>query len=80
MSFRHRITANGNGGTVPDIHGKATVEALAITTIAIYIASLFGLTVPGEVAAAGTTLIGVGVGVIKGSKFNHSRRLTDPHK
>jgi len=64
---------NGNG-TLPDVHGKATAEALAVTTIAIYAASLLGLTVPGEVAAAFTTLVGVGFGILRGDKYRHHLR------
>lgn len=65
-------------GSIPDIHGKATVEALAGTTVILWLLSLASVSVPGEVGAAITTLIGVGVGIYKGSKYNHRRRKGDP--
>lgn len=67
-----------NGHTLPDLHGGATVEAAAVATVLIWGLSLAGVTVPGEVGAAFTTLCAVGFGFLRGSRWQTQRRRTDP--
>lgn len=52
---------------VPDINANVTVAAGALTTLVIYIASLFGATIPGEVGSAITTLAAVIFGFFAGT-------------
>lgn len=49
------------------IHAKVAAGAIAgaIVTVAIYLLSLFGVTMPGEVAAALTTLLTAAAGYLK---------------
>jgi hypothetical protein len=49
-------------GSAPPIHGQATATTAALVTVAIFVASLFGITLSGDVASALVTLLSVGTG------------------
>ena len=72
------MTVPGLNGGLPDISGNAVVAGAAISTIAVYVATLFGLNPPPEVSSAFTTLIALGLGLLRGDGFGtHSRRAGD---
>lgn len=71
---------NGNGHRLPDIHGNATAEAAAVTTLVVFVLSLFQVNMDGETAAALTTLVAVGFGILRGSRYATNRRANDPTK
>lgn len=71
------MTDNGtNGNPLPDVNSRYTVIGMCITTIAVWIATAFGIDVPAEVATSTTTLIGLGLGLWKGDN-RKERRATD---
>jgi hypothetical protein len=51
----------------PTVHPKVTAAGLsgAVVTVALYVASLFGVTVPGEVGAALGTIAAFGAGYLR---------------
>lgn len=64
-------------GHTPDINAKATVAGAAITTIVVWLLSLFSIVMDGEVATSLTTLLALGFGLLWGDNSNN-RRSTDP--
>jgi len=62
---------------MPDVHGGATLEAAAATTVLIYLLSLAGVAIPGEVGAAIVTLMAGAFGFLRGSRFRTNRRIGD---
>lgn len=72
------MTVPGLSNGLPDVSGTAMVGASALTTVAIYVATLFGLNPPPEVSSAVTTLIALGFGLWRGSGFTkYGRRAED---
>jgi hypothetical protein len=65
-----------NGGSLPDVNAKWLVTGSAVTTIAVWVASLDAINVPATVASALTTLIAVGLGLWQGDN-SRNRRSTD---
>lgn len=73
------MTVPGLSNGLPDVSGNAVIAASALTTVAIYVATLFNLNPPPEVSSAVTTLIALAFGLWKGNGFKKSgRRHTDP--
>lgn len=70
------MTSNGGNGSLPDVNSRFTVIGMCITTIAVWIATGFGINVPAEVATSTTTLIGLALGLWKGDNRAY-RRVTD---
>lgn len=72
------MTVPGLDKGLPDVSGTAMVAASAMTTVGIYVATLFNLNPPPEVSSAITTLIALGFGLWRGTGFKkYGRRHSD---
>ena len=70
-----------NGGNLPDVNGSASLYGGAFAVVLVYVAGLFGLVMPPEVAAAVTLLASGGVGILRGDTAGRNaqnRRASDP--
>ena len=50
-----------------NLHANATVVGACASTVVVWVASLFGVDVPGEVGAAFATMVGIGCGAVYGN-------------